>query len=158
MTELETKLGQALTDQAKSKDMFDALVDELKQAIAVEAKPKLRHGDYRLAKHGGSPRLYIKGSDGDMCWCDNDAVKGSLTAGSDNEPFGNIFDDLTAMQEDVTEFTAGGNNFTFTTSGGIHIEDDNDMEAVVIKSEDIPAVILGLRQMQATQRRKEAGK
>ena len=138
-------------------------IERLEAERAEAEKPVLRHGDYGYGKDN-SHRVTLH--------CDMKTVTagdGSVnnTNAVSNERYypspvlGNIFDDLKAMAEDLTEFefaetdrayqfTAVSNDYTvmLTDSGG-HI--------INVDLKDIPAFILNLRKLQATQERAKNG-
>ncbi len=148
--------------------------DEIKRLmceLAEAEKPKrpeakLRHGDYgsAIAKKGtcdSGVRSFMTGRDGieynTGTYDDKKVFKERRHY--DYTVLGNIFDDLAAMQEDLTEFETryGGetiywgfspqcNDLTFTTPTGTHI----------IRSAVFHAFILDLRRMEQTLRRKNA--
>jgi hypothetical protein len=143
----------------------DAEIEALKAKLAEESKPKLRHGDYGYDKEG-DPCLYLCAQskdhgDGPMRRCSsawlyeyeitNDSFKiVTLIA--------NIFDDLKALQEGVTEFEIGCFKVDIC-SGFLYITDwydkDDDGDIAELPIEDLSAFVLKLRQMEATLKRRK---
>jgi hypothetical protein len=137
---------------------------ELETQIADEAKPKLRHGDYGTCTNGLT--FVISGNTHDAIA--NMSINTRETWGANSGTglyntatvLGNIFDDLKALQENVTEFEYENTRFEIG---------DDEMNANRIKMTThegkkewwltlSPALILGLQQMQATQQREAAAK
>lgn len=156
----ESRLAQAITDRAKMADEMDATIEQLKQEIAEEQKPKLRHGDvyvsgsfvFTIARYGGRWR----GTHAD----------GSQHKGTEEETLEHIsgfryshnqLDDLKAMSEDVTEHlefpykdSHGDEMQILMSSEFVHFRGNNGM---VFNLKEISTIILKLRQMEATLRR-----
>jgi hypothetical protein len=141
----------------------------LKQQIAEEKKPKLRHGDYGLyVRNGDTYKFYV-----DKAGTLQFEVRQAGWSEYANQPLhetakvirqGNIFDDLKALQEDVTEFEIEGQ----PVKDGVSMEDlsvktnphhlviDQGDDRVTLTHDKVPAFILKLRQMEMTMKRKES--
>ena len=144
-----------------------AEVDKIKAQIEAEKKPKLRHGDYGLYTcMGDKYRFYV-----DQCgtlrfverqdgWCTN--ATQPLHESAKVVVLGNIFDDLKAMQEDVTEFTAERNEdglLIKSTGKGVSITVSEDAGwdscTVCISRSQFDKLVTGVRQIQSTRRKNE---
>jgi hypothetical protein len=165
--------NQAKLDELTAhRDHTNGRIEELEQLIAEEQKPKLRHGDYGYFLSGArwliikrNEILEISGG------CSASGMKASALPSYDRDGYvGNIFDDLAAMQEDVTEFevkspshqTTGylvhgrqsgdGNGFILEVTNY-----DGKYQSVRLDSPQMKKLALKLRQMEATLKRR-AGK
>ncbi len=123
--------------------------------IAEPEEPKLRHGDYGLSLTDSHPRLYVY--DNGIRWANQSYVEGHDCIPG-NPILGNIFDDLKAMQGDVEEFEVTSVNslkvaISIDKVGDVHLSDDE--EDIWILGKDIPTLILNLRCMEATLKRKQ---
>lgn len=163
MKELEAKLAQAIKDRDTQTDCMNIEIALIEEQIAEEAKPKLRHGDYWPIN--GSYQIVLKrDSDlelfGDRSGC-------GMRPGISNLELrtGNIFDDLKALQEDVTEFEIEESKKHYSlkaslytaSDGGVQLVDSSGHE-IGIDSAILSAFILKLRQMEATLKREQAKK
>lgn len=153
---LEDKLAQAITDQAKSKDMFDALVSDLKQEITESKKPKLRHGRCGYMSVTGAPYITIGNGVEAVVYFEDGSSKpvGEFQDGlssSEGVTAFEAFDDLTVLQEDVTKFEVDGLDIRIDSDGDLSLDGE-----VYIKPDKIGEFILKLRQMEMTLKRKEA--
>jgi hypothetical protein len=166
-TENEIALEQALKDNASSRDMFDALIKTPEAKIADEAKPKLRDGDYGIC--GNQQWAHIHGQ---TFWTDekfsNPRNRISELTDShfiENSPsILNFADDLTALQEEVTDkwikfvTDTAGNCVDLKvqlTEKAVWLYSSNG-RGVQLKAEKLSRLILKLRQMEATLKRREA--
>jgi hypothetical protein len=147
----------------------DAEIEALKAKLAEEQKPKLRHGDYGYDKDG-DPCLYLCAQskdrgDGPMRRCSSAWLYEYEITGDNFKivtVIGNIFDDLKALQEDVTEFKVGnGEGIGDEADGyfnarfdGRHVWLKVDDDGLYFEPEDISIIILNLRQMEATLKRR----
>lgn len=144
-----------------NKDKLKAEVVELGKKIAEAKKPELRDGDYgpdengqmsiALARGGGEFFYYQRG------------VNSNHPGYKPVTVLGNIFDDLKALQEDVTEFeTVDGSRQNEIevdfTEKHLRIVDKDAGGHLAITIENLPDFILKLRQIQATLKRNEAKK
>ncbi len=100
-------------------------IDKAKSELSALDKPKLRHGDYGTT--GSGYNFLIADNGKELCWV-NDSYVALPIKSLPDETFiclGNIFDDLKAMSEDLTEFVStvrfGDKIQTFIGSKGIKI-------------------------------------
>ena len=141
---------------------------EIEAEIEAEKKPKLRHGDYG-EWYGPNKNSFIldlseatnneyyglwRVEDGDI----GTRIGHSEANFSKSTILGNIFDDLRALQEDVTEFEidAGANQFATKASffpNHVNIADEGG--EVAINYRNLSTFILKLRQMEATLKRRQ---
>lgn len=159
--ELQAKRDELQKHSLETVERLSQLDIEIEALLAEESKPKLRHGDYGTSEYGNCPRLYIRDKDG-MNWCSGEELKYGLTGnGTDNTILGNIFDDLTALQEDVESFeikaSFSQNRIKVTyDKKHIRIADREEGDYVPIAVENFSELVLKFRQMHATQMRQEA--
>jgi len=110
----EARLEQARRDRQIAIDAVrqkaDKEIESLLAEIEAEKKPKLRHGDYGFWRWNRSSHyIIVLNKKDELCyqWEKGLGVKTQLVL-DNTEDFvaqGNIFDDLKAMQEDVTAST-----------------------------------------------------
>lgn len=151
-------------EQGCLKREFDINALEIK--IADEAKPKLRHGDYGY--NGNSKACMVNQL--------HDGHGNKLTVSNSSESYtyvfrqedtadqcrhfdpkdvlGNIFDDLKAMQEDLTEFEVDGTIFKLL-GDTLDVTNTNSCNGRIFLIAEMDAIVLGLRQMQGTYLRKQ---
>ena len=133
---------------------------EIEAEIEAEKKPKLRHGDYGMCVEAGKDRRIVINHEfklvtaGDGCLHDYEDDRYNP-----NPVLGNIFDDLEAMQEDVTQFKMENGGLcnlsaNYTSIGNLLIK-QTDGESIVIHKAQIDTFILKLRQMEATLKRRQ---
>jgi hypothetical protein len=164
----EDRLAQAEIDKQDMVAEIDGTILRLKAKLAEEtaeaAKPKLRHGDYRTNPPWHDPLIYL---DGDWFNKKDKMHNGTAWCEKHGEYSGNIFDDLAALQEDVTEFEIAETEDDWAIRVDIDDEDEQVQFRVVYSSgvEDreqgmgfpfsqLPAVILGLKKFEATLNRR----
>ena len=138
-------------------------LEELKKELAESKKPKLRHGDYGYGSNWREDAIdafvyTIQSGQGKAFYASG---MGQIDTNQSKHPvLGNIFDDLTAMQEEVTEFetncclenkhelsvttSSTTNRTVFTTTNGIDI---------YVELEDMPSLIRNLQCVMATLKR-----
>jgi hypothetical protein len=126
-------------------------------------KPKLRHGDYGY--NAGTPEsaMAVRLLNGTMTAMTAHGVISDLELPLMNEPkvvLGNIFDDLTALSEDVTEFEIADEdgdiievNASSRYSGGVHLK--AAQHGVTLTAKKVRRLILKLQQVEATLKRGE---
>jgi hypothetical protein len=144
---------------------IDTKISALEASIAEEAKPKLGHFD--ICKDSmGILHVVIHRTDAPDC------VAGPTFLCDLAEPnevgltcIGNVqaaFDDLTSLQEDVTEFTLVRNDGKIINveliGDCIQFHDNNDGHVTNMYLSKNPDAIMKLRQMHATHLRNEAKK
>ena len=163
-TEDKLKEAQELMDSATGSirtlqrviDRVNLEITTISKKIEAEKKPELRHGDYGYDKDGGFRimishdfKLYTAG-DG----CLHDANLGCYDL---VVVLGNIFDDLKATQEDVTEFT-------FTSESDPLLVEATDIDGIRLSvkgavihvyRDEISTLIRKLQQMEATMKRRQ---
>lgn len=151
-----------LDELTKHRDDTDKRIEELKATLAEEQKLKLRHGDY-----GFGTNWDCNDADAFVFTHQTSEEKsfyasgmGQINTDPDKHPvLGNIFDDLKAMQEDVTEFEIEGYydgevvKFKLTTDGRVLVRFKNN--TLYIHKEQLGGHALKLRQMQATLKRRQ---
>lgn len=149
---------------------------ELEVKLEGENKPVLRHGDYGYSVNSGSAMAMKKFGTGrlsrvsDACihtvCCDADDIDGIgdtdeivCGTGIPSTVLGNIFDDLTAMQEDVTEFEMESNYHPSEAKIQVRLIGeciqllDYDGKCINIWTESNPDFFKNIRQMEATMQR-----
>jgi hypothetical protein len=143
-------------------------INEIEKQIADAEKPKLEHLDYGFFPKFNAIGVYLNfGPFMDSISYkskvnNRDHATGVVAEGYDEGfvKYGN-YNDLTAIQEDVTEFEVNGSAYThdFTVNAdGIHhinIIDSKDSAVIQVSHKQLGNLILGLRQMQATLNRKK---
>ncbi len=144
-------------------------IDQIKKAAEPE-KPELRRGGYGVDQNG--PFFLHENSHSWMKEYERGTGSGILSSalnkkGNDVELArwaaqltGNIFDELKALQEDVEDFTmpdelnrVHGIDFRMSDDGQLYMVTTDTLRGYRIK--DIPALILKLRQMEQTAKRKK---
>lgn len=148
--------------QAKFDELADhsdetlARLKVLKEQIKAEGKPVLRHGDYGVSGNCGEFILAMQKQSGNkFFYADTGGQVDALNHAAGHVVSGNVFDDLEALQEDVTEFEIKENRVE-VSNAGINIEDTEDNDLVSIATGDMDEFILKLRQAQATLKRKQS--
>lgn len=137
-----------LDSMLKTQTLFNEWGKEVRGDVEDE-KLELRHGDYGLSLTGNHPRLYVY--DKGIRWVSQSAVKGHNCV-PENLILGNIFDDLKAMAEDIEVFKIG--NCMVAKLGG---NGELIFNCIRVEAENLPACILGIRQLQATAERQKNG-
>ena len=142
------------------------LIERLEKELAEPEKPTLRRGDYGEAERDigdtgfvvmeqstlpGSPKAFYGDGAGQVNV--NDCVQKHVR-------FGNIFDEIKALAEDVERFettspAALATTYWIDNVGDLLIDIKTNEKQTVVKAENIPAFILKLRQMESTHKRKE---
>ena len=162
----ERYLKDATASHAHTANGIMAEIDTLEKQIAEAKKPELRHGDYGPGVNcscEGELRPMIEDYECNLLYCGSASLSdGTNPEASISEVYGNILDDLKALQEDVTEFEVGcrcNSHDKLTVSITCACDDDDMMfqfgnESVHVSSRDLPGFILKLRQMEATIKRK----
>ena len=159
LAELEAKsriINEFAVNIGKQKVQVHKEIAALEASIAEEAKLELVNLDYGFVKgFGGGGRLYIRTKDhrltiweGDDGWHSSESYIGCLAS---VDIIGNLKDDLTALQENVTEFEIGRFKAYTAHDGSLCFGDKESGDYCGIELEDIPHAILKLRQMHATQ-------
>jgi hypothetical protein len=155
----EARFKQNLDDRTALEGVADAIalgISNLKQKIAEEKKPKLRHGDYGVYNKGKDGSRYLHISDGGTIRPIG-SRKSFLDQSSQSsvyDIYGNIFDDLKALQEDVEydkeyEFGRnGGLRLLLATDGNIHFRGDTGFWL-----KDAMPVARMIQRMEATMKR-----
>jgi len=104
----ESRLEQARRDRQIAIDAADKEIESLLAEIEAEKEPVLRHGDYGISRIGFPGMVVRERHGGTLRTADSDYIFPNETVEENSfSPellLGNIFDDLKAMQEDVTEF------------------------------------------------------
>ena len=170
MEDTKVKLEQAYKGKVTASDVDNALTNvqtllteyanHIRSCLPAEAEePKLRHGDYGLSLTGSHPRLYVY--DNGIRWANQSYVEGHDCIPG-NPILGNIFDDLKAMAEDLTEFEFNETDSAHKLKGQLTdytviLKDLQDNEGVNIDLKDLSAFIRNLRIMEATLKRKKNG-
>lgn len=157
MTENESKLQALLEHQ----DNTAGEIAELEKAIAEEQKPKLRHGDYGLSDRQDSSHLVCADNAGALRWTNfTGGYDGKRVTEGDHIShfvhFGNIFDDLTALQEDVTGFDYDNTGFRLK-GRDLQLKYHNNGRGQTWNIDLTPELVMQIRQMEATLKRREAG-
>ena len=170
LAELEAKsrvINDFLVNFGEQKIQVCKEIAALEASIAEEAKPKLRHGDYGLRGHdrfiytSNSNKYDIAHYADTDTYCSNFTKKEHDASYGGTVILGNTFDDLTALQENVTEFKIRGDKGSIDVrliGDYIQLTDNYDKQVINIDLIENPDAILGLRQMQATHLRNEAKK
>lgn len=176
MNELEAKLEQAHRDrtmQIGTLEQMDCEIESLKEQIAEEKKPKLRHGDYGLwdreASLSSDNLTFIALEVGDkLHWLSKDNSNSTYKKDcgpvdyknlDDFVKLGNIFDDLKALQEDVTEFVSHSTKtdrcirFKLNREGALHVAIEKEGGVQAGLHLDISHITPLLRQMEMTMKR-----
>jgi mRNA-degrading endonuclease RelE of RelBE toxin-antitoxin system len=124
----------------ENRNKLDARHSALEAKIADEAKPKLRHGDYGALTtlSGLHMAVYIdvsgeNGAFADVAIFAEDVASVNRTHMSQWDSYskvnfvkyGNIFDEITSLQEDVTEFKTKATGFNHNC-GSIRVGDADD--------------------------------
>jgi hypothetical protein len=128
---------------------------DLQRQIEAEGKVELRHGDYGFHGDGDMWVVLMRKKGLEMFGSNSGSGRdANIPAFDSYVKAGNIFDDLKAMQEDVTEFeieTGINQNKIKVDSTGKHfrIVDKYTGGHLAIAAENLPDFILKLRQMQA---------
>lgn len=166
----KAKLDQAIADQDRVTNEMAAEVERLKAKLAEEQKPKLRHGDYGIDygkeeksvpfpmlafnPHRGVTPVRIAHKDGSGGF-EHDKDSTAITW------LGNIFDDLKALQKDVTEGSyfyecehGSKDKIEVYLSDAVWLSTKNTTERFRLSMQDLSLFILKLRQMEATLKRK----
>lgn len=151
-------------DFCKQSDVLQGEIEILEKSLADEEKPELRHGDYGFAD--GCPRMTAKYDDDVRHYGET----GNHTGAINNLPIkvvlGNIFDDLKALQEDVTEFevncdTVKADRVSVEIQGGevriVSVERDQRSN-IYMSSSKFDGFLKKGRVLLATLKRKEAKK
>lgn len=149
-------------------------VRHIEEQIAVARnqlaeKPKLRHGDYGVYKdglYGGVGNIVIRPKHGDLKMCHKNSMLGldakdEVCCGGGFITLGNIFDDLTALSKNMTEFKVEETQYTdgFTVrigSQAIWMRDKMGAQVHVDKN-NFSTFILNLQIMEATMKRQKGG-
>ena len=135
-------------------------IDKAKAKLAEESKP--RNGDYNVKTGKMAYAISDKGVCREPMWRDSNRTW--WNGYDDLTPDGNIFDDLKALQEDVTEFeiTDEFNDKLIVSidNGAIHFKikpvSKFERDCMRFEGEAKADLILKLRQMEATLRRQDA--
>ena len=147
---------EILAGIAGSKKMFDRKIAEIEAELAEE--PKLRHGDYGYRQGCTEPIIIMDSVNREerLCFRTKAGGMGEYTSVRHGNCtlLGNIFDDLKAMEEDLTEFKMDNGTYAsievqWHTNGQMLRLRDKD-GFMLIKYRDVPAFILNLRRMEAT--------
>ena len=172
LAELKAKQQQNASDieavQA-NKDRLIAEMEALEAQIEAEKKPKLKNGQRFMSHSTGTCYVYDALSDRAGVI---GATAGQINAQSHFGEAGftllsDIFDDLKALQEDVTEFSLRNNDRDNDRSLDVALTDDGHVKISIdpdgatgrnftVSSRDLSEAILKLRQMEATLKRKQA--
>jgi hypothetical protein len=174
IAEVQARQAQNKVEQASNKDNSDKLGEEmarLTKELAESKKPKATHGDYGYSDRQETTHLVISDSAGALRWSDfTGGYYGKCVEVGDHAShfvcLGNIFDDLTALQEDVKEFEIKSDvGYRIGIKGeikgnAIFIKQEHEgvKKHLVIDPDILPAFILNLRQMQSTLKRQESKK
>ena len=159
----ESRLEQARRDRQIAIDAADKEIESLLAEIEAEKEPELRHGDYGISRIGFPGMVVRERHGGTLRTADSDYIFPNETVEENSfSPellLGNVFDDLNAMQEDVTEFGFDETRraYRFNVEDGRHciwLKDGLGAE-IHIDKKDIPTFILKLRQMEATLERRQ---
>ncbi len=131
--------------------------DRLISELAESEKPELRHGDYGWTPKGFQQIMVKTGDDSNIFAGSGFASVKEEFEGEEvlEAAIGNIFDDLKAMQEDLTEFDVGNNHFLMA-SGFVSVVDTSDGDRVDFEISDLLEIALNLRCLRATHLRKQA--
>jgi len=87
-----------------NKVMLEDEKEELEKQLREAKEPKLRNGDYGINESDGSEFvLTLQSSQNKFFYSDGGGEIDALKHASDHVIYGNIFDDLKAMQENVEE-------------------------------------------------------
>jgi hypothetical protein len=124
-------------------------IDRLEKEFAEE-KVELRHGDYGISPEGSWTRVH-----GSTWWDTKDCTGPSNQNAATFLPYrlGNIFADLAALSEDVESFEVGNVKAYYDKDKWLVIDEGPDR--VGLLPSEISAFIRGLRQMEATMKRKQ---
>jgi hypothetical protein len=166
LAENKIKLGQNAKDLAgvqAETSKLKAEMAEIEAKLEEAKKPVLRHGDYGFGSNWDKQNIdafiYTKQT------TDNKTFYASGmgqvdTISSKHPVIGNLFDDLKAMQTEVTECEVscerfGGDKITATICGDKVIIDHVAGDETWISLEDFDKYVFELRQMQATLKRQQ---
>ena len=168
LKEAQVKLEQANTDcdaMELNRTNVSTEIAELKAKLAEEQKPKLRHGDYGLDCMGSRSVIAINQGGRlvkSMANGYTDCYNAVCIQNHRYPVLGNIFDDLKAIQEDVTEFEIEGCGFKLrVTISGTDIAisviepGQGEMKTTYIPQQRQAELVLKLRQMGATVKRNQ---
>ena len=152
----------------RSKALIDKFDKRWQAQLAEAEKPELRHWDLGIDDEGrgfvvlsqatlpGSPEAFF--SDG----CGLVNVGERMSPATRVGTLKKVFDDLKAMAEDLekaeTVSLAGlTTTYWIDKAGDLLIDIKTNEKQTVVKTKDIPTLILNLRRMYATQERKKNG-
>jgi len=126
----------------------DRDISRLKAELAEAKKPKLRHEDYGITT-AGNPWIKIRE---DVFWLNEGSIESptEMPLSYFSNTFGNLGDDLKAIQEPLEEFSIGWLNFKWDEDGELSLDGDS-----YIDPDDIAEFILNLRRMEATMKAKK---
>jgi hypothetical protein len=146
----------------RNEEKADKEIAEILADIEAAKKPKLRHGDYGFGGNWESSTnenfIYTEQTDGGKAFYESGMGQINVIH-SKHSVFGNIFDDLKASQEDVTEFKVkdiDGDTLTVRNP-----QEDKckcfllSRIGIRLDSDGLDELILKLRQMQAEIKRNE---
>jgi hypothetical protein len=143
-----------------------------KELAELEAAKKPKHGDYGI-DHEGDPTIVLEKNESDdlmtACMVEGGGLQCQGVAEEEWLPkttYGNLVDDLKALQEDVTEFEIEEykddllniNPFIVADQeheGFIEIKDLSDNQKVHVAYADLPRLYNGLRAIEATIKRNQ---
>ena len=168
---LKRHRDRAVGEQVKIAECFDVEIRQLESQLAEAEKPELREGGYGWDDIGPfflweSSCLWNKqyGPGRNTCISRSLNKKGNdkKLAVWATQVTGNVLDDLKAMAEDLekaeTVSLAGlTTTYWIDKAGDLLIDIKTNEKQTVVKTKDIPTLILNLRRMYATQERKKNG-
>lgn len=129
-------------------------IERLEAELAEAEKPKLRHGGVYVDRSFVVVVRFCKG-EWEATHADGSKMVGThkrIREHLDDFTFShNIFDDLKAMSEDLTEFKMGDWDFSYDTAG-LHMELRD--KSCHVTDKHVPAFILNIRCLYATQQRR----
>jgi hypothetical protein len=159
IAEVQAKQSQNKVEQASNKDNSDKLGEEmarLKKELAEAKKPKLKDGDY--GETGTCRWVRVAGK---VYWLDSTQKTPSDLRDSHflEDISGNLTDDLTALQEDVTEFEIKSEG-RLPVKGELKGSEvwmsqnyEKENKHIIIDKDLLDDFILNLQKMQATLKR-----
>ena len=179
LAETNAKIEQNAVDLASvqaNRSELEADIETLKAKLAEEQKPKDKVGDYGLSRMKRGGFFIAEDRKHGLLWNSSGSsdstviseVKETTCVPDNFIHLGNIFDDIAALQEDVTEFEVPETDDEW----GIKVDIDDEHEQVQLRVvyssgvEDreqglsfrfgqLSALILNLRKMEATQKRRQ---
>ncbi len=163
---MATTRQEVLEAISKAQTLFVEYTEGMQAELAEGEKPKLRHGDYGFDGSRSPGRIALTLNNRLVSAGNSSVFDTTFEDRPDlmiSPVLSNIFDDLKALSEDLTGTeTVSPADLTTTYwidhAGDLLIDIKTNEKQTVVKAEDIPALILDLRRMEATLKRKKNAK